>query len=106
MDNREKIIDLIIKTLADVIDTFPENERFTPSKETVLFGQGSAIDSLTLVSFIVDLEAVLSQEYSQDISLTDDRAMTREKSPFSTVSNLAEYIQEIVEPTLHSDGAQ
>jgi acyl carrier protein len=96
MVNQEEISALIIKTLTDLIDTFPESERFTPTSETVLFGQGSVIDSLTLVSFIVDLEAMLSEKYNQEISLTDDRAMTREKSPFSSVSSLAEYIQEII----------
>ena len=96
MVNKEKIHELILKALTDLIETFPENERFVPSSETVLFGQGSAIDSLTLVSFIVDLEALLSAEYGEEISLTDDRAMTREKSPFSNVGSLADYIQEIL----------
>ena len=98
MITKEKISDLIIKTLNDLIDTFPEAERFTPNNNTILFGQGSTIDSLTLVSFVVDLEAILSTEFSQDISLTNDQAMTREKSPFSSVNDLAEYIVEIIDP--------
>ena len=97
---QEKISHFILRTLQDLIDTFPEAERFTPNNDTILFGQGSTIDSLTLVSFIVDLEALLSEEFSQIISLTDDRAMTREKSPFNSVNDLAEYIVEIIDPAL------
>lgn len=100
MITHEKISGFILKTLTDLIDTFPEAERFTPNNETILFGQGSTIDSLTLVSFIVDLESLLSDEFSQTISLTDDRAMTREKSPFNSVNDLAEYIVEIIDPAL------
>jgi len=100
MITKEKISGFILKILSDLIDTFPEAERFIPNDDTILFGQGARIDSLTLVSFVVDLEALLSDEYTQEISLTDDRAMTRAKSPFNSVNDLAEYIQEIVDPNL------
>lgn len=91
-----KIYDLVINHLEELIETLPEEQRFVADKNTVLFGKNSSIDSLSLVSVIVDLETALSEEYGQDISLTDDRAMTREISPFSNVQNLAEYIKEIL----------
>lgn len=94
------IVEIIVKTLNDLVDTLPDDQKFEPNLGTILFGTGSTIDSLTLVSFIVDLESLLSHKYSQSISLTDDRAMTREKSPFSSVNDLAEYIEEIIDPTL------
>jgi len=99
MVTKKRITELIVKTLNDLIDTFPEAERFTPNNNTILFGPGSTIDSLTLVSFIVDLEEILSNEFSQDISLTNDKAMTREKSPFSSIDDLAAYIIEVIDPT-------
>ena len=37
-----------------------------------------------------------SDEYNFDISLTDDRAMTRAISPFDNVSNLVDFIQELI----------
>lgn len=91
-----KIYDLVIKHLEELIETLPEEQRFVADKNTVLFGKNSSIDSLSLVSVIVDLETTLSEEYGQDVSLTDDRAMTREISPFSNVQNLTEYIKEIL----------
>jgi acyl carrier protein len=94
------LVETIIKALKDLVDTLPDDQKFVPDLNTVLFGTGSTIDSLTLVSFIVDLESLLSEKYSQSISLTDDRAMTREKSPFSSVNDLVEYIEEIIDPTL------
>ena len=105
MVSQEKVTRLILKVLKDLIDTFPESEQFVPNEKTVLFGQGATIDSLTLVSFVVDLEALLTEEFTQDISLTDDRAMTRAKSPFDTVLNLAEYSLEIVDPALIKSNA-
>ena len=93
--NRELVTATILKTLNDVVDTLPEDQKFVPDESTKLFGPGSTIDSLTLVSFIVELESVFSSEHNVDIVLTDDRAMTREKSPFDSVNDLSEYILEI-----------
>lgn len=92
----EKIYELVIKQLDELNETLPNEQQFVADKNTVLFGNNSNIDSLSLVSVIVDLETVFSDEYGQDISLTDDRAMTREISPFTNVQNLAEYIKEVL----------
>ena len=92
----ENISEIVISNLKSLIDTFPIIEGFEINEETVLFSPNSNIDSLSLVSVIVDLESTFSLDYDLDISLTDDRAMTREKSPFDSVASLVEYIDEIV----------
>jgi acyl carrier protein len=94
---KEEVTKFILETLNNLIDTFPESDKFVPSNDTILFGPGSNIDSLSLVSFIVDLETTFPDKFSREISLTDDRAMTRQKSPFSSVNDLTEYIMEVVE---------
>lgn len=87
---------IVIDNVNALVETFPEDQKFEVNANTVLFGQDSKIDSLSLVSVIVDLETMLSIDYNLDISLTDDRAMTREKSPFDSVKNMIEYIDELV----------
>jgi len=93
---REKIIEVVFENINNLLDTFPENEKFSVSEETVLFGFGSQIDSLSLVSVIVDLEMHYSMELNIEFSLTDDRAMTRKISPFDSVKNLVDYIHELL----------
>ena len=95
--NKEQIITIIMSTLNDLVDTLPSDQKFKPEITTKLFGEGSPIDSLTLVSFIVELESLFSTELNTEIVLTDDRAMTREKSPFESTDELANYIVEITE---------
>jgi acyl carrier protein len=95
--SKQQITELILDTLNGVIDTLPDSQKFVPNAETRLFGDGSLIDSLTLVSFIVDLESLFSSEYDAEIVLTDDRAMTREISPFDNVQNLSDYVFELLE---------
>jgi acyl carrier protein len=94
--NRQEILDIVINQLEELNETLPESDRFDINEKTILFGSNSNIDSLSLVSVIVDLEGVLASDYDFDISLTDDRAMTREISPFDNVASLVDYIEEIV----------
>jgi acyl carrier protein len=94
--NIELIQQVVIDNLNALIETLPDDQKFVVDLNTILFGQGSQIDSLSLVSVIVDLETTLSVDYDLDISLTDDRAMNRTISPFDSVRNMVDYIDELV----------
>jgi|LakMenEpi03Aug12_release.lakeMendotaPanAssembly.Ray.scaffolds.fasta_scaffold1188440_2 acyl carrier protein len=66
------------------------------NSDTLLLSEGSDIDSMTIVSIVVDLESKLSDVFQKEISLSDEKAMTREKSPFKNIKNLIEYILELL----------
>lgn len=59
--------------------------------DTQLFGESGVLDSMGLVSVVVELEQALSDRVGRDISLMNDRAMSQTRSPFRTVRSLAEY---------------
>lgn len=86
---------IILAGLADLNEELSDDEQVAAGPRTVLFGPGAEIDSLSLVSLIVDVETALTTEHDLDVSLTDDRAMTREVSPFSDVPALKAYILEL-----------
>jgi acyl carrier protein len=64
--------------------------------DTLLLSEGSAIDSMTIVSIVVDLESELTDAFQKEISLSDDKAMSRKISPYDNVKNLIEYIIELL----------
>lgn len=94
--DKQQIFDIVINQVKELNETLPAEQQFSVDKDTVLFGNDSKIDSLSLVSVIVDLEGIFSDEFDMDISLTDDRAMTRAISPFDNVESLVDYIHEVV----------
>jgi acyl carrier protein len=94
--DKDKISSIVLNQLNELNETFPKAQKIIVNENTVLFGNGSSIDSLSLVSVIVDLEMLFSDDHGFDISLTDDRAMTRDISPFDSVTSLVDYIFEIV----------
>jgi acyl carrier protein len=63
---------------------------------TLLLSEGSTIDSMTIVSIVVDLESELTDAFHKEISLSDDKAMSRKISPYDNVKNLIEYIIELL----------
>ena len=93
---RSAILEIVLKQVNSLVDTLPDDQKFAVSESVVLFGKNSNIDSLSLVSLIVDMEAYFLDEHNLEISLTDDRAMTREISPFNTVASLTDYLNEII----------
>ena len=87
---------IMLDTFKDTLDQLGQAESIACDDKMILYGAGATIDSLALVSFIVDLEGNLADHFGKEISLTDDRAMMREISPFDTFLSLKKYIHELV----------
>jgi acyl carrier protein len=92
-----KVEAIIIAALETLNEELDDDEKVEVGPNTALFGVDAEIDSLSLVSVIVDVETELNVEHGLEASLTDDRAMAREVSPFTDVQALKDYILELVE---------
>jgi acyl carrier protein len=93
---RAKVLAIVLEALANLNQELPEAERVEVGPTTPLFGPDASLDSLSLVSVIVDVETALTITWDAPISLTDDRAMSREVSPFTDVGALTDYIMELL----------
>lgn len=95
-DQEAAVLKCIYKALGALNEERGADEQIEVGPTTCLFGESSALDSLSLVSVIVDLETLVSDEFGHFISLTDDRAMRREPVPFTDVSALKDYLMELL----------
>lgn len=84
----KKIEELIYECLKEII---PEEvlEKLTLEKDK--FRIFSNIDSLDMVSFLIDLEAKIQDSLGLTIHITDDRAMSH-RGPFVSVASLVDFI--------------
>ena len=96
MLNKEVIQKEILHALENVNEERGADEQIVVSLDTSLFGVDAALDSLALVSVIVDVETAMSELAGHPISLTDDRAMAQKISPFSSGNALTAYILELL----------
>jgi len=62
-----KIEEVILNSLIELNEELENNPLGSPSKETQLYGGGGALDSMALVSFITDLEEIISEKFDKDI---------------------------------------
>ena len=92
-----KIEEVILNSLIELNEELENNPLGSPSKETQLYGGGGALDSMALVSFITDLEQIISEKFDKDIILADERAMSQKTSPFRSVESLTRYIKKLLE---------
>ena len=96
MLTRDNVLEIILRALQNLNDELSDNDKFVASPNTALFGTNAQLDSLALVSVIVDVEGDVSSALGRSISLTDDRAMGQEISPFDNVQTLLNYIMTLV----------
>jgi acyl carrier protein len=93
----DRITQMALKTLRALGEELGIEGLDAPDENMILLGGRGVLDSLQLVSFIADLEQVISDEFNQNVVLADERAMSRSHSPFRSVSLLAKYIKELLE---------
>jgi hypothetical protein len=100
MLTKDAVHTIIFQALTNINEERDSDDQLDISPSTVLFGADAVLDSLSLVSVIVDVEAAVSEASGRDVVLTDDRAMSQEVSPFSDVKSLSGYILLLLsEPT-------
>lgn len=92
--SRELVAELVRAGVKDALDD--END-LEITEETRLLGQGTGLDSLGLVTLIVDLEQQLDDEYDVDIVLASEKAMSQKNSPFRSVGTLTDYIWKLAQ---------
>lgn len=90
----ERIESAIFDALEEVNLTLPESMQLERSADSVIFGRGGKLDSLGLVNFVLAVEEKLST-LGLNVSLTDQRAMSRTRSPFRSVKTLSAFVEEI-----------
>ena len=94
--NINEIKKIIFNALEAINLERAEMKRIEITEQTSLFGDKGMLDSLELVSLIVDVETEITVLSGVQISLTDDRAMNQIEYPFGNVSLLSNYIEKLL----------
>jgi len=96
MQERE-LIDLMVSLLGRVLSEQDERADVQATASSSLVGEDAIVTSLSLVSFIADVESTLADSYGIEVTLVSEHALSRRKSPFRTITTLADYVLELTE---------
>jgi acyl carrier protein len=89
---RESILDCVLRSVASLGRELGHTELASPTEETRLFGEKSGLDSMGLVTLIVDLEESVHTRFGKTVVIADERAMSRLNSPFRRVATLVDHL--------------
>lgn len=87
--DKAQIKEIIVEALNDLLES--KDVKIKVDGTTVLMGTGSMIDSLDLVTLVVDIESRLLDE-DIEVSILSEKAMSQKSSPFLSINHLNDFI--------------
>ena len=91
---KTEIVEMVMACVARLGEEVGSDALGAPSEETPLMGDKSGVDSIALVSLIVEIETSVAEQTGMDLVLADDRAMSARRSPFRRVGSLIDFVWE------------
>jgi acyl carrier protein len=88
---RNIAVEIVVAGLKEVFEQTGSPAPANITDDTVLVGNDAVIDSLGVVSLIVEVEQRLEGEHGISVTLANDKAMSAKNSPFRTVGVLADH---------------
>lgn len=89
---KSQIVDIICRAIAAENELRTSPIDVSQGEATPLYGPEGKLDSLGLVSVIVEVEQLLTQKMGMSVVLVSDRAMSARSSPFATIGSFADYV--------------
>src|SRR5688572_16989820 len=93
--SRDELLDLILNAIRDYTD-LTVNSSDELNQITRLFGESHILDSLGLVSVLMDIEQQINDQLDIGVIIADERAMSQQHSPFRTVATLTDYVLTLI----------
>ena len=98
MTNEERIAKAVYAAVDELNEQLPKGVQIEKSLEAPLYGASGKLESLDFVTLIMEVEEKINAEFGTDITIADENLLSKEKSPFSTLGTLIDYLQEMLKP--------
>ena len=96
MPTDERITKAVFAAIDDLNEQLPAGVHVEKSLDAPLYGSSGKLESLDFVTLIMEVEEKINAEFGTDITIADENLLSKEKSPFSTLGTLIEYLQELL----------
>jgi acyl carrier protein len=78
----ESLIEMDIMKSSEIIDS-----------STELYNGEAGLDSLGLVTLLINIEQKIESEYGISLTIADEKAMSEQNSPFKTIGSLVSFLE-------------
>lgn len=93
----ERIVNAVYGAVDETNQQLPVGTQIEKSLDSPLYGPSGKLESLDFVTFIMEVEEKIKSEFGLDVTIADENLLSREKSPFSTLGTLIEYLDNLIE---------
>lgn len=97
MTKKEKIKVAVFRAIDEINQQLLEAQRLDKSTESLLTGNRSALDSLTLINLIIIIEREIQDEFNVNITLLSENLNLQQSDPFKTIETLINYIFQLID---------
>lgn len=88
----ERITEAVYRTVDEFNEQREEGHQVEKSRDTVLLGKASKIDSLGRVNLIGAAAKQINDEFGVEAILVDERFVSPKRSPFRTIATSIDFI--------------
>src|SRR5882757_10802755 len=96
MATDERVRKAVFNAVDELNTQLPAGVSVEKSLDAPLYGAGGKLESLDFVTLIMEVEEKINAEFGTDITIADDNLLSKEKSPFSTLGTLKEYLHDLL----------
>ncbi|HEX7529778.1 MAG TPA: hypothetical protein VF333_01445 [Pyrinomonadaceae bacterium] len=96
MTREERISTAVFNAVDELNKQLPKGVEVEKSLDAPLYGAAGKLESLDFVTFIMEVEEKIKAEFGVDITIADENLLSKEKSPFSSLRTLIEYLEEVL----------
>ncbi len=94
MADRNRITQAVYLAVDELNSQLPPGVSVEKSLEASLYSAGGKLESLDFVTLIMEVEEKINAEFGTNITIADENLLSKQKSPFSTLATLIEYLDE------------
>lgn len=96
MSNHDKIVSAVYRAVDELNKQLPKGVHVEKSLDSALYGKNGRLESIDVVTLIMEVEDHIRDEFGTSITIADDRAMSQQNSPFLTIRTLTDYVAELL----------
>ena len=92
--SRDEVRAIISDAICELNDELDYDHLRNVTDSTPIFDGDESLDSLSLVSLIVDIEARVEDTFATEVVLASEKAMSMQNSPYRSVQSLIDFVLE------------
>jgi acyl carrier protein len=86
----------VYRAVDELNKQLPKGVQVEKFLDSPLYGKGGRLESIDVVTLMMEVEDQVRNEFGTSITIADDRALSQQNSPFLTIRTLTDYVAELL----------